>query len=236
MKTFHSLLLATVILTSFMMASCDDSNEFGGKTSTPKGLKAVDLGLSVKWANMNLGTSVPEGFGDYYAWGETSPKPMDEYDDEHYKYCIVDSITGREKYTKYCFIESEGYNGFVDYKMTLEPMDDAATVNWGKQWRMPTKDEFQELTEKCTWTWKTVNGKNGFEIKGPNGKTIFLPAGGYAGDPHPHEQNKLCAYRTSTLVTGGETHRAWIYFRDWEDYLIKGKTRSYGYTIRPVCD
>jgi hypothetical protein len=75
-----------------------------------------------------------------------------------------------------------GYNGFTDGKTELGPEDDAAYVNWGSSWRMPTKAQQDELRGNCTWTWTTRNGVNGQLVTGPNGNTIFLPAAGYRCD------------------------------------------------------
>lgn len=102
-------------------------------------IEAVDLGLSVKWANVNLGASRPEEYGDYFAWGEVKPKA--DYSWETYKWCKGSYDT----MTKYCYDDSYGYNGFTDNKYTLDPENDAATVNWGGKWRMPTADEIVEL-------------------------------------------------------------------------------------------
>jgi hypothetical protein len=124
----------------------------------------VDLGLSVKWATFNVGASKPEDYGDYFAWGETEPK--EEYTWATYKW----GTSG--KLTKY---------NTTDGKTILDPEDDAAYVNWGDKWRMPTDAERDELVENCTWTWTTQNSINGYKVTGPNGNSIFLPAGGYKG-------------------------------------------------------
>ena len=123
----------------------------------------VDLGLSVKWATCNLGATSPEEYGDYIAWGETEPK--EEYSWSTYKWCngTKTSITK--------------YNA-TDGLTTLLPEDDAAHVNWGGQWRMPTKEELTELRVECSWEWMTINGIKGNKVTGPNGNSIFLPAGG----------------------------------------------------------
>ena len=108
--------------------------------------KFVDLGLSVKWASCNLGATVPEDFGDYYAWGETETK------------------------TKY---DSSTYKGY---------MGDAATVVLGGTAHIPSKSEWQELIDNCTWTWVERNGIQGYRVEskvsGFEGVSIFLPAAG----------------------------------------------------------
>jgi len=140
--------------------------------SVPRTVTAVDLGLSVKWADRNVGADSPEDYGDYFAWGETQPKST--YDWSTYKWCNGDW----KKLTKYCTKSDRGYNGFTDGKITLDLSDDAAYVNMGSNWRMPTKSELEELKNGCTWTWTTRNSKEGFKVTGPNGNSIFLPAAG----------------------------------------------------------
>lgn len=135
-----------------------------GGSSDP-GEEVVDLGLpsGLKWRSMNVGASKPEDYGDYFAWGETSPKAS--YTNSNYKYKSSD-IYG----------DGIGKKGTV-----LIPEDDAATVNVGSDWRTPKFSEWKELKEKCTWTWTTRNGVKGMQVTGPSGKSIFLPAGGCYG-------------------------------------------------------
>ena len=131
----------------------------------------VDLGLpsGTLWATCNVGADTPEDYGDYFAWGETEPKEV--YSWETYKWCNGTSNT----LTKYC---TDSSFGTVDSKTELDPEDDAAYVNWGSLWRMPTLDQQKELIDNCTWTWTTQNGVNGQQVTGPNGNTMFLPAAG----------------------------------------------------------
>lgn len=146
----------------------------------------VDLGLpsGLLWATCNVGADKPEEYGDYFAWGETSPK--ETYDFSTYKWCNGNFFS----ITKYCTDETMGV---VDTLAVLEPADDAATVNWGSAWRMPTRAEHEELVNGCNWTWTTdykgsgVAGRIGTSIA--NGNTIFIPASGYYG----------------TLIAGGQT-------------------------------
>lgn len=165
------ILLLMVTVLPFVLISCDDKDE----PETPKEHEWVDLGLpsGTLWATCNVGADSPEEYGDYFAWGETEPKKI--YQDSTYKWC-----NGSYKVlTKYCTESRFGYNGFDDGKTELDPEDDAAYVIWGQQWRMPTKEQQQELIEKCTWTWTKQNGVSGRLVTGPNGNTLFLPAAGY---------------------------------------------------------
>ena len=134
----------------------------------------VDLGLSsgTLWATHNLGATSPEEYGDYFAWGETEPK--DNYIWDNYQW--VEIVENHILYfTKY---NTEDNIGIVDGKTELDPEDDAAYVNWGPEWRMPSREQIDELQENCTWAWTKMNGVNGQLITGPNGNTIFLPAAG----------------------------------------------------------
>lgn len=135
---------------------------------------AVDLGLSVKWAAWNIGASAENQIGQYFSWGETETKSL--FDWTTYKW----GNGGEGALTKYCY--STAY-GNVDNKYTLDIEDDAATANWGNEWRMPTVSEMQELQEQCTWEFTTQEGTEGFKvtsnIKGYTDKFIFLPLSGW---------------------------------------------------------
>jgi hypothetical protein len=155
----------------------------------------VDLGLpsGTLWATCNVGASNPEDYGDYFAWGETSPKEY--YFWSTYKWCNGSETT----MTKYCTDSGYGYNGFTDGKTELDPEDDAAYVNWGPSWRMPTKEQQDELREKCTCMWTTLNGVNGRLVYGPNGNTLFLPAAGQRLDYSPNSVGSSGLYWSHTL-------------------------------------
>lgn len=143
-------------------------NEHEGE-DLPETLTAVDLGLSVKWANMNVGATAPEEAGDYFAWGETQPK--ETYSWDNYKWG-----TDAFELNKY---NDDPVCGKVDNLTTLLPADDAATAVMGSKWRMPTADEMTELLGDCEWTYYTRNGVKGYKITGPNDNVIFLPAAGH---------------------------------------------------------
>ncbi len=129
----------------------------------------VDLGLpsGLLWATCNVGANSPEEYGDYFAWGETSPK--DHYDWYNYQHSNGYSLT------KYCNNSENGYNGFVDNMTALLTEDDAATANWGSDWRMPSMEEWLELIDNTTQTWT----ESGCLFQAPNGNSLFLPAAGY---------------------------------------------------------
>ena len=158
--------------------------------------KWVDLGLpsGTLWATCNVGANIPEDYGDYFAWGETTPK--DYYDWSTYKWCNGSENT----MTKYCTSSTYGYNGFVDNKTELDPEDDAAYVNWGPSWRMPTTELQQELINNCTSVWTTQNGVNGRLFTGPNGNTLFLPAAGGRWYESLNSAGSCGYYWTSSLT------------------------------------
>lgn len=188
----------------------------------------VDLGLpsGTLWATCNVGADTPEEYGDYFAWGETEPKEV--YDWSTYKW----TNQGVYSLTKYCTNSTFGYNGFVDNKTELDPEDDAAYVNWGENWRMPTYVQLDELNTECTWTWTTQNGVYGRLVTGPNGNTIFLPASGL-------KKNTLNAvgsygiYWTRTL-SGYPGNACSFRFYSEKCYWYSFD-RYYGLTVRPVC-
>ncbi|MCQ2339265.1 MAG: fibrobacter succinogenes major paralogous domain-containing protein [Paludibacteraceae bacterium] len=197
------------------------------KGGTGDGHQYVDLGLSVKWATCNVGATTPEEYGDYFAWGETKPKT--KYDWSTYKYCNGSS----SKLTKYCTME---YYGTVDNKTVLDLADDAARVNWKGNWRMPTSNEWNELNAKCTWTWATQNGVKGYQIKGRNGNSIFLPAGGYRDDTSLSGVGVLGSYWSSTLDEIYGSDCAYDFgFSSANVILGYYYYRNCGRSVRPVC-
>ena len=185
--------------TTFVVADVDsvtftkDEEITPPTTGTENGYKWVDLGLSVMWATCNVGATKPEEYGDYFAWGEVEPKEY--YDWNNYKWCNGSEST----LTKYN--NNSSNNGIVDDKTQLELSDDAAHANWGSDWRMPTKEEQDELLEKCTWTWTTKNGVNGYNVTGSNGNSIFLPAAGQYYNNTFAYSNSMGYYWTSSLET-----------------------------------
>lgn len=155
------------------------------------GHEYVDLGLpsGTKWASCNIGATSKEEAGDFYAWGETETKTS--YSLDNYKYYASSTIVEngfeitKKGYTKYVHESGSlqyGYKGFYDNKTMLEPEDDVAYVKWGGKWRMPTREEQDELRTLCTWDWTRFNEIEGYKVTGPNGKYIFIPyvKGNYA--------------------------------------------------------
>ena len=180
-------------------------------TGTINGYAWVDLGLpsGLKWATCNVGASQPHGYGNYYAWGETTTKTS--YDQSN--------STARQQISD--------FSGNVTY--------DAARANWGSTWRMPTKAEIEELINNCTWTWTTQIGVNGYRVTGPNGKSIFLPAAGFCDGSSRNSVGTLGYYWSST-PDGSATYYAYglIFYSGYHNVYRYG--RYYGYTVRPVSE
>ncbi|MDE7378674.1 MAG: DUF1566 domain-containing protein [Paraprevotella sp.] len=191
------------------------------------GHKAVDLGLSVKWATCNVGASSPEEYGGYYAWGETEEK--NNYDWSTYKYCNGSYDTQ----IKYCTKSSKGT---VDNKTVLEPEDDVAHVKWGGSWRMPTASEISELINNCSWRWIVQNGVNGCVVTSKsNGNSIFLPAAGGRWFEVVISSGSDGGYWSASLDEYGSYDAFYLFFgSDYRD--LDYNVRSGGFSVRPVTE
>ena len=188
---------------------------------------AVDLGLpsGTLWADRNIGANSPEGYGDYFAWGETRPKSV--YNESTYKYS-----NGRSSsLTKYC---TNSNYGTIDNKTILEASDDAATVNWGSNWRMPTHEEQVELNDKCKWTWTTRNGVKGYKVTGPNGNSIFLPAAGFREGRGGYSSGAGGYYRLASLYESNSQNAWEIGFSSHAHYRGYHGNRYFGGSVRAV--
>jgi len=219
MKAVAALMLMTVAVCVVGCKKTDDlTHEY------------VDLGLpsGTLWATCNVGADTPEGYGDYFAWGETKPKTT--YDWSTYKYCKKNSPWCL---TKYCSDSSYGYKGFIDNLTTLQPSDDAATANWGSGWRMPTQTEWQELYDNTTHTWTSQNGLNGRLFVASNGKSIFLPAtGGQFGTGY--SLSNVYGYYWSSSLLIEEPSGAWCSGFESNNYFMDYGERWTGCSVRPV--
>lgn len=196
------------------------------------GYEWVDLGLpsGLKWATCNIGATTPEGYGDYFAWGETSPKS--NYTWETYNFRISGYSYDNVKVNKYNTYS--GY-GMVDNKTTLDLSDDAARANWGGKWRMPTKAERDELRNNCTWTWTTQNGVKGYKVTSKNnGNSIFLPAAGYRNGTSVDDVGSGGYYWSSSLYEGFPRDAYNLYFYSG-NVVWYGSSRNLGHTVRAVC-
>ena len=181
--------------------NCGESKSSISKSNNAQE-ERVDLGLSsgILWATCNIGASSPSEIGDYFAWGEREPK--DAYGWDTYKLCRG-SYNSIFKYTE------------TDGKKVLDSQDDVAKSMLGGEWRIPTKEDMEELVEECEWKWTSLNGQLGWKVIGSNNNYIFLPASGAAS-----------SYRIAGV---NELGRYWTATRDESNYSAYN-----GRTIRPV--
>ncbi len=177
-------------------------------TGTINGHDYVDLGLSVKWATCNVGASLPSDYSNYYAWGEVLTKS---------EYRVDNSKTYGKSY------------GDIGGSSST----DAARANWGGTWRLPTKSECDELVNKCSWIWTTMNGKNGYRVTGSNGNSIFLPAVGYRYGSSLSSVGSYGYYWSSMPYESGSYLAYGLYF-DSGDHDVGWDVRNDGRSVRPV--
>ena len=192
-------------------------------SGTISGPDYVDLGLSVKWATQNVGASSPSDYGGYYAWGETETKSSYDWDN--------------------CFdcLDSTGDSWGI-YKIggktSISPTSghDTARENWGGTWRMPTDAEFDELCQKCEWTWTTQGGHNGFLVTSKsNGNSIFLPAAGWRNGSDTFSVGEDGYYWSSTLSSSNSEGARYLYFYS-SYHSTSWILRRIGYCVRPVTE
>ena len=178
------------------------------------GYAYVDLGLpsGTKWATHNIGATTPEGYGEYYQWGMTTPPADGNYSEEN---CATHGI------------EMPDISG--------DPQYDAARANWGSTWRMPTREEMQELEKYCEWEWTQVNGKYGSKVIGPNGNSIFFPAAGYRDGSSLDDPGYDGYYWISTPYSVYVNNAYYLHF-DGAGKNVGGSRRYYGLTVRPVSE
>jgi hypothetical protein len=192
----------------------------------------VDLGLpsGTLWATCNIGASSPEEYGDYFAWAETTSKSTFSW--TTYRY----NATNQHYMSKYCTNYNLGPNGFTDYLTELEPEDDAAYVNWGRKWRIPTKTQFSELINSnyTTTTWTTQNGVYGRLITSKsNGNSLFLPAAGARGDSSLGSAGSDGYYWSRMLYANSPQSAYGLSFNS-ANVKLNHDGRYYGKSVRPV--
>ena len=218
-------ILTMLALVCLATAGYAKGNGTEDKAKSADKVEAVDLGLSVKWANMNVGAKKPSGFGSYFAWGETKSK-------EYYSWnTYVWSKDDTPFLTKY---------STTDKKIHLMPSDDAARTNWGGEWRMPTVDEFEELVNpaNCTWEWTTQDGVNGYKVTGKKtGNSIFLPITGFRYYADTQFRSIMGVYWTSSLYISNPS-KAWCLEFNFSDVKVHygnlSSNRFSGRCIRAV--
>ena len=191
----------------------------------------VDLGLSVKWAMCNIGADSPEDYGDYFVWGETRPKS--EYTDADCK-----TIKKQPFFTKlFNFGHSDAYANVENLPDDISgnAQYDAASANWGGTWRMPTVAEFEELCNKCKWTWTSQGRHKGYKVTGPNGNSIFLPAAGWRYGTDRYNVGEYGDYWSSTLSSSYSYFARYLYFDSGRHGTYSGGRRD-GQSVRPVTE
>lgn len=161
-----------------------------GYTGKENGHEYVDLGLSVKWATCNVGAKTPSGWGKYFAWGEIETKS--DYSWNTY----FDSKDSSGK-TFHTYFWGAGGSGL----QSISPNSghDVAREKWGGMWRMPTKEELNELLSKCKWVFTKLNKIDGYKVTGPNGKSIFLPCSGSYSGTELNNQGSFGTYWSSSM-------------------------------------
>lgn len=209
--------------TAIITASANDGSGKKAmcKINVEKPHEFVDLGLpsGTLWATCNVGASKPEDYGDYFAWGETQPKSTD-YDWSTYFDSVNSSSSNFKKY----------YNNGGKTELDFE--DDAAYVNWGADWRMPSRVQMSELRNNCTWIWDSA--KKGYNVVGPNNNFLFLPTAGlfssslYAAGSWGH-------YWSRSLYTNNSDSAILLSFTSDNTYCsVYVGWRAEGHSVRPV--
>jgi hypothetical protein len=179
----------TIAIINDVEINVEDVREAASQVKETAPFQIIDLGLSVSWASCNIGAYSPAQYGTYLAWGTLLPPS--EINHERFgvwQYYRWNDPNG--EFTKYD--ES-------DNKTRLELIDDVAQNKYGGGWRVPTNDEFKELISECTWSWQEHNGVCGYEVTGPNGNSIFLPAGGYNPSSHIMSKGEYGAYWSAEI-------------------------------------
>ena len=239
------IFLFMAIALPFIFVSCSDDKD---EAKDSNNHEWVDLGLpsGTLWATCNVGADRPEEYGDHFAWGETVPKELYHWSNYKWGHWDWDTIDGYPLYLevtlyKYYYRNWKN-NAYVegDNKTELDPEDDAAYVNWGSKWRMPTLEQMQELLEYCDWQWTERNGVNGHLVTGPNEKTIFLPAAGgradtlyFDGSSGYYWSRTLCSQQ-KLKMEAADQEEAYIIYLDACFNEAWYASRFDGQSVRPV--
>ena len=227
--SFRVMLLALLMLTTISVYGNDTISNMPKKEAENSnqecihnGHEWVDLGLpsGTLWASCNIGATSPEGYGDYFAWGETETK-------ERYDYTTYKWGNAANKLTKYCT---------NDNKRVLDAEDDAAAVKWRGLWRMPSSSEIEELNGLCTWEWIKLKGVTVCKVTGPNGNSIFLPAAGVIMGTKTEYVNWIYYLGSNlpSIATPSSVAAIGCMFPIPPMEGVSGVARQYGYPIRPV--
>lgn len=200
-------------------------------TGKANGYEYVDLGLSVMWATCNVGASGPTDSGLYLSWGEVSAKT--EYTWTSYRFLSGGTNKDNARFSKYNFDSS---SGTADGLFNLTTADDAASSILSGNWRMPTKEEFEELISLCTWKWTSVDGVAGYVVSskktGLEKNCIFLPAAGYYQKTSVLNRGARGCYWSSSI--GSYSHSACYLGFNSSQHRTYNEERYIGRNVRPV--
>lgn len=176
--------------------------------------ESVDLGLpsGTKWARFNIGATSETDYGDLFAWGATEP----------YRLNGTTPIDNTDNYSK---------SNASKIQHDLYPNEDAATVKWGKGWKMPTKAQFDELLSNTTDEWTAINGINGRKFTASNGNYIFFPAAGYVNVGTLYYRGSSSRYWSGSLDSASH---AWALSLASSAQAVNANPRRVGFSVRPV--
>ena len=237
--------IGDIVAITNIMAGIDTGSSL--PENVPAGVKAVDLGLpsGTLWANMNVGATYEEYYGSCFAWGDTQGYSGDGSDGHQFNWATYkweeDGHASSRYINKYqvpdgtskgCWY-SIGGEFIGDNLTTLLPADDAAAMNWGGKWRMPTKEDFEELIDNTTNEWTSKNGVLGMKFTSKkNSNSIFLPAAGECWGSTRSDARERGFYWSATLA---DTEGAWsLSFRSTRVDMDDKYSRPYGMSVRPV--
>lgn len=233
-KYFQFFISAVLCLVAVALVACGDDDEPQYKL---KG-DAVDLGLSVNWASQNLGAANSASFGSLHCWADSAGGSSSMEGIKVY-FRLEDGV---EK--TYCEWNTTRYGGMNPPMSISGSILDIAHYQWGDLWRLPTKAEWQELIDRCTWTETTQEGVKGVQVTGPNGNSIFLPYGGMRENSSVSLKNVAGVYWTDASLTAAEQKAnnivstvrccAWaVEIHDGKAALVP-QLRCNGLSLRPV--
>ena len=234
-KTIRLLAYVSMLSGLFLVACNKDDSSYNptpspDPTPNPSSENWIDLGLpsGLLWAECNIGATTPEGYGDYFAWGETSTK--ETYAWNNYKY----SNGMYYELTKYCNKSSYGYNGYTDDLTILQPADDVATQELGNGARIPTKEEWEELRDNTSSKWTTQNGVKGYLFTASNGQHLFLPAAGYRPYERLDYEGANGFYWSASLNENSPDEAWYIVLGSSSHNMSNSGYRQNGVTVRAV--
>lgn len=235
MKKVLIILAAMLLMTAIVWAAGFTKNDESQKVNDIKERNGsfyeheyVDLGLpsGTLWATCNVGANSPEEYGSFFAWGETQTKTT--YGSWNYKYGDT------YKLTKYCGKSEYGMNHYKDNYNTLQASDDVATVNWGADWRMPTRKEWNELLWNTYNTFTTQNGVYGWLFTGSTLETLFLPAA-YHSKEQSYDSNRTReGWYWSSSLNDFNPNAAWCLKFDIASCSMNHYYRNVGLSVRAV--